>query len=156
MDQEQDNLSEWMDQPSESMTMEQMDILVQDLRAKRAQYEQAKEASKKIYADLEEAENKVLGALKAAGKRKYEVDGVGLVYTTVKDTFATPKSNEDKTKVFNYIKEKYGPDVLMSMVGINHQTLNSWAGKEIEADPLLQIPGLAAPTSEEILCFRKK
>jgi len=42
------------------------------------------------------------------------------------------------------------------MVGINHMTLNSWANQGFEENPLVDIPGLAAPTAETILNFRKK
>ena len=130
--------------------------MVQKLKEKRDAHKEAKEAAAKIYKDLEEAEKEVLNALKASGKNKYELEGVGLVYIAHKTTYTTPKTNEDKTKLFNYIKDKHGPDALMSLVSINHQSLNSWANKETENDPLLEIPGLEAPTAAEILNFRSK
>ncbi len=133
-----------------------MDALVQSLKLKREEHSKAKEEAAKIYHELEEAEKSVINALKASGKSKYELEGVGLVYISHKETYPTPKTNEQKTLLFNYIKAKHGPDALMSMVSINHNTLNSWAAKEVEADPMLQLPGLESPTATETLNFRKK
>lgn len=149
------DLSEWMDQPSTNMTIEEMDKLVQLLSQKRAEHAAAKEEAARIYHDMEDAEKAVLGALKALGKTKYEMEGIGRVNIITKEIYSTPKTNEQKIALFNYIKSKYGGETLMAMTGINHQTLNSWANKEIESDPTLQIPGLDAPTSNEEVRFTK-
>ena len=149
------DLSEWTDQ-SAQITLEQMDQLVEDLSTKRAVHTKAKEEAAKLYAELVEAEQKLVGALKASGKTKYEKEGVGLVYISHKTTWTTPKTNEQKISLFNYIKAKHGADALMGLTSINHQTLNSWANKETEADPLVQIPGLELPTTQETLNFRSK
>jgi hypothetical protein len=153
---EQYNLQEWAESQQNSISLEQMDSLVAALKQKRDEHTKAKEAATKIYHELEEAEKSVINALKSSGKSKYELEEVGLVYISHKETYTTPKTNEQKTELFNFIKAKHGPDALMSMVSINHQTLNSWAAKEVEADPLLTIPGLELPTATETLNFRKK
>ena len=151
-----DNMQEWMGQEAQEITLEQMDQMIRALSIKRAEHKAAKEAASLIYQELEEAESRVIGALKASGKTKYEAEGVGLAYISHKTTYTTPKTIEDKTKLFNYIKEKHGPDSLMGLVSINHQSLNSWANKETENEPLFKIPGLAEPTAEEVLNFRAK
>lgn len=150
------DLSEWAEQSTQSISLEQMDQLVQSLKAKREKHKEAKEAAAKIYEELEEAEKAVIGALKSSGKSKYEAEGVGLVYISHKTTYSTPKTIDDKTKLFNYIKGKHGNDALMTLVSINHQSLNSWANKETEENPLLEIPGLDQPTATETLNFRTK
>lgn len=147
---------EWeQTESNDPMTLEQMDQLVKQMKEARAKYEAAKKLSGDAYKELEDIENKVVASLKAAGKSKYNVDGIGTVSWYVKESFTTPKVNEDKTRLFNYIKEKYGPDVLMSMVSIHSATLNSFANKETE-NGVMEIPGLAAPTGTEILSFRKE
>lgn len=93
--------------------------------------------------------------LKAAGRRKYEAEGVGLVYITEDTSFTTPKTTEDKNKLFHYIEQKYGKEVLDSMLSIHSAKLNSWATKEIETDPTLKIPGLQDPVIEETISLRK-
>ncbi len=156
MENQETDMSEWMDTPAQAMTLDQMDQLVQALNQKRAEHKAAKEAASKIHGELEEVEKSVINALKSNGKSKYELEGVGLVYISSKDMFTTPKTNEQKIALFNYIKAKHGPEALIGLTSINSQTLNSWANKEIETDPTLQIPGLEAPTSVETLNFRKK
>ena len=162
MKQEQDDsqanleaLSEWMDTPSQSISLEQMDEYLRQLSKKRAEHAAAKEEAARIYHELEEAEKTVLNALKNSGKTKYELEGIGRVNIIHKETFSTPKTNEQKIALFNYIKSKYGGEALMAMTTINHQTLNSWCNKEIEGEPGLQIPGLDAPTASEEVRFTK-
>jgi hypothetical protein len=150
------DMNEWSETPTQSITLEQMDSLVDTMAVLRTQYETAKRAATELHNQLEEAEQAVLNALAASGKKNYTVDGVGQVYTVTKEQYTTPKVNDDKTKLFNYIKDKYGPDVLMTMVGINHQTLNSWANKETETGDVMTIPGLQEPTSVTTLSFRRK
>lgn len=146
---------DWNNEQAQAVTLEQMDNLVQQLKQARITYDEAKKKSSEAYSLLEKIEGQVVAALKANGKSKYSVDGIGTVSWYVKESFTTPKANDDKTRLFNYIKEKYGPDVLMSMVSIHSATLNSFANKETEGG-VMEIPGLAAPTGTEILSFRKE
>jgi len=138
------------------VTLEAMDALIREYQRARSFYEGKKKEATEAHNHLEELEQRVVGILKATGKSSYQVDGVGRVSFYVKETYTVPKSNEDKTKLFNYIKEKYGADTLMTMVGINHQTLNSFANKETEEAGVMSIPGLQSPTGTEVLSFRKE
>lgn len=100
-----------------------------------------------------------MNTLKTAGKTKYECEGVGLVNVITKFNWTTPKTNDEKLKLFKYIENTYSDDVLLTMTSINYQTLNSWAKSEMEIhekDPTFSIPGLAEPTSAEVLSFRSK
>ncbi len=133
-----------------------MDSLIKDLQEARASYDEAKRKATELYNLLQEKEDLVLNTLKANGKTKYEAEGVALVYYSTREVYSTPKTNEQKRELFRYIQEKYGVEACTSMLSINHQTLNSWANKETEADPLLAIPGLDKPESVETLYFRAK
>jgi DNA repair photolyase len=148
--------SEWMPQQGPATTLEEMDELIQQYRKARDEYDEAKRISGEKHAVSEELKQQVINALKSNNRTKYEVEGVGLVYISTKETYETPKTAEQKQALYDYIKGKYGEAVLIAMQGINHQTLNSWANKEIEADPTLRIPGLLDPTSEELLSLRRK
>jgi hypothetical protein len=150
------SIEEWdgLEEPS-SLTVEQLDDLIRKLRDARDEYDAKKKASSEAHAALEEVEKLVINTLQAAKKSKYELPGVALVSISHKESYTTPKTNDDKNKLFSYIKEKYGPDALMAMVGINSQTLNAWANKESEAGVMV-IPGLAAPTATETLSMRRK
>ncbi len=136
--------------------MEAMDELIKQYRTARDEYDESKRLSAEKHSIAEDLKGKVIGALKANGRTKYEAEGVGLVYISSKETYETPKTAEQKLALYDYIKNKYGEAVLIAMQGINHQTLNSWANKETEADPTLRIPGLLDPTSEETLNLRRK
>lgn len=152
------NLNEWLDTPAEATptTLEAMDNLVQDLHKKRAEYEELKAKSAEAYKILQEAEQKILGALKHNGKTKYELEGIGTVYISHKETWAVPKDIESKRRLFSYIQTKYGADALDNMVSVNHMTLNAWANQETKSGEIMEIPGLAAPTAQETLNFRRR
>jgi len=138
-----------------TVSLEQMNELVIKLRAARDEYDEKKKIATEAYNALEEIEKLVINTLQAAKMNKYEVAGVALVSVLHKESYTTPKTNDDKNKLFTYIKEKYGPDALMSMVNINSQTLNAWAQRESDSG-VMQIPGLAAPTATETLSLRRK
>lgn len=159
MQDENNQLQAWdeatQDQETESVTLEQMDQMVAHLRELKDQAEDAQKHADEIGKAYQAQREVVMKTLIANNRDKYEVDGVGLVYVSRKEVYRVPKSNEDKTKLFNYIKEKYGPDALMAMVGIHSATLGAWANKESETG-VMQIPGLEAPTMVETLNMRKK
>lgn len=150
-----DELKDWDQAVEEStVTLEQMDQLLVDLRAARDEYDKRKKAATEAHDALEKVESLVINTLQANKRTNYKVDGVASVSLSHRESYTTPKTNEDKTKLFNYIKGKYGDQALMSMVGINSQTLNSWAKQESETG-VMQIPGLEAPTATETLSVRK-
>lgn len=154
---EENQFNDWdsIEKTDESeVTLAQMDLLVTVLRELRTDYEQKKEASSEAHGKYKEQEAKVIGALRASKRRDYRVQGIGLVVIREEEAYRTPKTNDEKTRLFNYIKDKYGPDVLMGMASINSQTLNSWANKEAETG-VMSIPGLEAPTMTESLSFRR-
>ncbi len=149
--------NEWnLQEPQQVVSMQQMDQLIMRLKAARGEYDKRKKASNEAHALLEEVEKEVMGALKANGRTKFEAEGVALVYIVSRDVFGTPKTEQQKNDLFEYIKAKYGASTLTNLLSVNHQTLNSWANAEIKDDPSLQIPGLDAPTTVESLTFRKK
>ncbi len=83
----------------------------------------------------------------------------GTIRVEQRYSYKTPKENTDKVQLFNYIKEKYGKDTLMGMTGINSQTLNSWAKKEVQSaledGVTLLIPGLESPSVSNQVKFIK-
>lgn len=132
-----------------------MDQLLLQLKEKRDAYDRAAEAKTLAHNELEAMEALVLNTLRANKRTSYSVQGIGTAYIIEKEVYRTPKTNEDKIKLFNYIKEKYGSEALMSMTSIVHQTLNSWANKESESG-VMSIPGLEAPTMTETVGMRGK
>lgn len=146
--------------PAAEISVDMIDSAIKEMKELREVYDSKKKESNEAYEAYEEAKEKVLSILKAAKKTKYHVDGVGTAYTTKKYIVSTPKTNEDKKKLFEYIKEKHGPDTLMGMVSINHQTLNSFYNSEAEANETkgkdFALPGIAPAVAEESVGFRNE
>lgn len=149
----------WDQGTTESVSLEEMDNLIREMKKLEADYEEAKKVSTAKYKVYEEMEQKVLSIMQSAGKSKISVDGLGSAYILNRYVTPTPKTNGDKEAFFNYIESKYGRDVLLSKLSVNSNTLNSFCKEERESAEregrLLDIPGLEAPTHQTSLGFRK-
>jgi hypothetical protein len=152
----EDLTKEFEDADTPAHSMEEMDNLVKEMNAKRAEYEAAKEISNKLHAEWDAMKAKVVASLKAAGKSKYWVDGIGTAYIINKLSVKMPTTLDRKQELFNFIREQGGPEALLSFATIHHQTLNAWYNETLEKDPSKRIPGLDEPTHEETLGFRKE
>lgn len=137
-----------------ALTLEALDQMIREFRALRTIKEDRAEALKSANAELDEAEEKLIKTLNAAGKKSYKLDGVGLVTVTVRTGFKIPADENAKTEFFNYITEKYGEDTLMGMLSIHSATLNKFATGEV-GQGVMKIPGLGEPTVTEGLSLRK-
>jgi hypothetical protein len=152
-------LEQWesVEAPKEISTAE-LDKVIIEMRELRKDYEEKKKLSNEAHAVYKESEDRVLGLLKATKKSKYSVDGYGTAYTITKYVVATPKTSDSKKQLFDYIKVKHGPDALMGMVSINHQTLNSFYNSEAKEyaakGEMFVLPGIGEPTTEESVGFR--
>jgi hypothetical protein len=135
--------------------LEQLDQFIRELSSARIAKDTAEQEYDRKAAAVKEVEAKLIGLLKVVNRDKFTTPGAGTAYISHRQNFTTPKTGEDKVQLFNYIRTKYGEEVLRSMISINSATLNSWAKKEIDAGAL-NIPGLGQPTSTEILGFRKE
>lgn len=129
--------------------------MVQELRDLKEAADAKQDEADQVKANYNAYRELVMKTLQANGRDSYAVDGVGTVYISSKEVYRVPKTNEEKNLLFTYIKEKYGPDALMSLVGIHSATLTSWANEESEKG-VMSIPGLEAPTMVETLNMRKK
>lgn len=159
-----EELSQWEEAAATgAVTVEQLDKMVKEYNDKYAEYEAQKAISTQLYKDAEVLEGKLVEAMEQAGKSKYYVEGVGTVYFSDKLVVPTPKTNEDKKKVFTWLREKQGDTVFFATVSINHQTLQKLYNTALEEAvnagedaSLFHIPGLQTPTSMRSLNFRKE
>lgn len=142
---------EWLEGQGEGISLSAMDALVKTYKTAREDYEAAKRVASEKNAVKEEAEYKLVAALKAAGKKSYKVDGLGTFSVVFKEVVTVPVSLDKKRELFKWIGEQHGNDVLETMLGINYQTLNSFYNQEMERikDPAFKMPGLDAPTTRE-------
>lgn len=144
-----------LDTPTAEITVQAAEEVIRKYKNARDEYDKAKRLASEANAKKEQLENEVMGLLEKLGRSSFEVEGLCRVTKCMSLVYRTPKSNEDKEKLFEYIKNKYGPDVHTAMVSVNHQTLNSWANKEMESGAS-SIPGLEAPTHTEYLQMRSR
>lgn len=128
--------------------------MIHYLKELKAASEAAQEKADEVKAKYNEHRDRVLKTLRANNRQKYSVDGVAMVYISDKEVYTVPKTNEQKQALFGYIRNTYGEDALMAMVGIHSATLTSWANEESNKG-VMQIPGLEAPTMISTLNVRK-
>lgn len=152
MTQEENN---WIQPVPESalITTEQLDEAVREMRKLRVAYEEQKDIAASAHADYEEAVGEVVDLLKSAGKSKYFVEDLGTVSIANKYSVKVPKENTDKLSFFHFIEEKFGEDTLVGMLSIHSATLNAFVNELKKNEPLTEVPGLGAPTHEEVLRF---
>lgn len=126
---------------------------IADLRAKEAE---AALVKKEITGRLEDAEKKMIETLLANEMTSYRSPS-GLCSLSFRTSVKTPKTLEDKTALFEYLKQKGLYD---TMVSVNSQTLNSFYKSELEAakergDDNFNVPGVTEISVQQILSFRK-
>ena len=139
-----------------SLNVAEMDELITKSAEAWEKHDAAKAIASELYKEAEAIDEKILLALKDAGKSKYFVDGVGTMSIVSKLSVVVPKSLEAKKKFFAHLKKK-GEALLYSMLTVNSNTLNSWYNEEInqaeesgKAEGFL-VPGIDQPTTRESL-----
>lgn len=151
---------EWLNVGATPINMEQMDALIAQSVEAWEKYDVAKKASSELFALAEEVDAKILAALKAAGKSKYYVDGLGTMGITQREIVTVPKTIEAKRKLFDYLRE-IGEEFFYSMLTVNSNTLNSWYNAKSEEAAEkgtlgFLVPGVDQPTMRETLRFNKE
>lgn len=154
------DLDEWDVGTPNPGALKAMDAIVQEYKAKRDEYDDEKKKLSKLWEEVDKLQMKAVAALKAAGKSKWQVDGLGTFSIVTKYQITTPKTIEEKVELFDYIEKKYGKEVLEGMLSIHSGTLNSFYNQEFEnsdSDEKLtfSLPGVGAPTAREEARFTK-
>jgi hypothetical protein len=114
------------------LSLGEMDALIKEMRTAKEAYEEKKKESTGLYKEFSALESKVMQALEAAGKKKYSVEGLGTFSIVHKQVVKVCKTIEEKKKLFEWVKNKYGDDFLTSLITVNHATLNSFYNKEYD------------------------
>jgi ATP-dependent protease HslVU (ClpYQ) ATPase subunit len=139
-----------------STTIQEMEKMVEEIADLRMKESQASAAKKAATEALEAAELRMLTTLNGEGLTSYR-GSMGLVSLSYRTSVKTPKTDEDRQKFFDYLKERGLYDKLIS---VNSQTLNSFYKSELEAalesgKDGCEIPGINEVSVQEILSFRK-
>lgn len=120
-----------LDQEKRTVTTEELDTLVSDLKSARDAYDLASTLSSEKHSVVKELEGKLIDLLQAAGKTAYEVDGVARVTVVTKSQVTTPKTIEQKEKLFAWVEKRFGKEALLAYQSINYQSLNSLYNQEL-------------------------
>lgn len=145
-------------QAASPITVEQLDDWGKKWKDASEKYTAAAALASEAYKVKEELEGKFVEALNQAGRKKYFVEGIGLVGFATRMSVQTPKTIEDKQALARWIEEKYGKTVFWDKFSINSQTLQSFYNKEYElfeerceatgVPEQFHIPGLAPPVAK--------
>lgn len=144
-----------------SITTEHLDKLVQEMVDSEAAYKEAKSTSNRLYEEYQTKRAVLISTLQQAGKKKYVVDGLGTASVVEKLQVRTPKTPEEKTLFFEWLRKNHGDDGLLAYQTVNSRSLTSLYNTEFEAAKLdgtaaeFKIDGIEAPTVNFELSFRK-
>lgn len=112
---------------------------------------------KQLDKEAEELEVAFMAMLEATEKSSYHSE-VGTLTITNRESVKTPKTNEEKEALFNWLKEK---GLYMEVVSVNSQTLqrlykDEKAAAEERGELFFRLPGVGDPVVNQFLSFRKK
>lgn len=144
-----------MDTAPQTVTVEDMDKLVLELKEARADADAKDEIVKAANKKVRELEGRCVAYLKELKRDNYNTPD-GTIYIQKKWTVQTPKTDDDKKSFFAWLEEK---GIFWAYATVNSQSLNSLYKQEVEAaterGEMLSVPGIGAPTLYEGLGFRK-
>jgi len=153
-------LEDWDKEEAQDISTAELDTVCGHFIEAKRQYDEKKKELEEFQLKKKSQEAILLDLLDRAKKSKYYIDGMGTAYIINKLTVKTPKTVEDKQKLFNYIRDRFGPDALVDYQSINSARLNSFFNeqKTLAAEKGIadfEMPGLEAPKSMTTLGFRK-
>lgn len=121
-----------LEEVKREVSVQELDEVVKELSKLRKEHEEIKAKASDVWAKCEAQEAKLMDLLEASGKKSYEVDGVARVTLVSKTSITTPKSLDEKKRLFDWIKQQYGEEGLLAYQTVNFQSLNSLYNKTIE------------------------
>ena len=135
------------------MKIEELNALVKEFADLRQEYQEAYYKSSGLKKKCDEAKYKLIDILNDSNLKNYAVEGIGKISVINKYSVKVPQAHDDRKKMLDYFREKGEEgDMLLT---VHSQTLRSLYNAEKEDDPTFSIPGVAEPTLEQNLSFRK-
>jgi len=127
---------------------------------KKSEKELASATLDRITKEYTALSNEILKMMESLDLEKQHVPGFGTVSRQENWSVKVPKTPDEKTRVFDYIREKYGQDALMGYVTINSNSLNAFYKQEFELakerkDVRWKLPGIEEPSVYFKLGVRK-
>lgn len=153
-----EQLEMWEGEES-SLSLKEMDEALCSLRALQEEYSRINKLAKEASARYREQQAVVINMMETAKKGTYITEGIGRATLKDKLSVKVPKSPEEKSAFFNWVKVNMGQDAHDTYMTVNSASLNrlykelseEWANK----GEVLEIDGLEAPSSYKELSFTK-
>lgn len=148
------------EKPIEGVTLQEFEKLCENLFERRQQAEEVDQKAKEEWAAVALLEKRVLGILTHYKKDKHHVANRGTVSIMRRVSVRVPKTQEEKDAFFSYLRKK-DEALYWDYLSVNSQKLNSYYKQEEEIAREegrsfdFKIPGVGAPTVQEIVSIRK-
>jgi len=137
-----------------------LDNALTEVKSAQADYDAKKEISNEAHAVMEAAKARLVTLLESAGKKRWEVDGIGGFTVSTSLKFRVPADVNSKAKFFEFIESpvvsqllgQNSRDIFLAYATVHHASLNSLCNNLTELaaarGDMLEIPGIGQPTSE--------
>lgn len=141
-----------------SITVDEMNKHAEAIRAKEAEYEEAKKLSTALGKEVDSLYDTMGKMLLELGQDSFRTP-VGTMILTTRKSFKTPKDEESRNAFFGKLKEL---GLFEGMITVNSNTLNSflkeeYAQAEARGDDMVtfKFPGIEPPTISVTASLRK-
>lgn len=143
------------------VTTKELDELISKMYSARTDYDAKKKISNEADAVHKTLKNEVIELMELANKKNYAVIGVGKVSIGESLKVQTPKTNEDKSLLFKWLKDNLGSDGFLAYASVNYNSLNSLYNTQFNETPVekrgtFKIDGVGNPVREIKLKFNKE
>lgn len=146
---------------AKDLTLEDLEAMCQRIADQRDEVARIAQEKNKAAATLESLESRFLEVLVALDRKNFQSAKHGMFYITGKSSVKTPKTDEEKTAFFNYLREKGGEALVLKYMTVNSQSLNAFYKEEFDLAKErgeamdFTIPGVGEPTIVPSLGIRK-
>jgi len=140
------------------MTLTEITEKVNKCFEKQLEYKIADKAAKALYHELGNLEAEVIAILEQHERNDFKTDQGHFSYN-YRESWATPKTTEDKKAFADHIKSKFGEEFFWATFGVNSRTLGSFCNQELQEEEKkgnlgYQIPGIRRETSTATAVLR--
>lgn len=134
-----------------------LNLAIESLGKIKNRLERIRDQEKKEVEIKKQIESEILAIIERNGIKSYSCLS-GKVEIRNNLSYKTPKTQQDKQALFEYIRTK-GEDVFYELVSVNSQTLNAFCKREIEnaaAENIFpfEVPGVGDPTSYKTVVLK--
>lgn len=149
----------WGDEPKDisQTTMGELHKLCESFHKIKSQIDGVKDTLERLELEKKENEAKIINLLNEF-KMPSIKNEFGNFIISNRFTVQTPKTPEEKSAFFSYLKEL---GIFDELISVNSQTLNGWYRQEMDAaldrgEVNFMVPGIAEPKMVQTLSLRKK